>query len=57
MDENETFIQGIYSIEKHRESTPANSTDYQNLQTSLTGDNFRKEREFKLEVLNWLTNG
>lgn len=57
MDENETFIQGIYSIEKHRESTPADSTNYQNLQTSLTGDNFRKEREFKLEVLNWLTNG
>ena len=25
--------------------------------TNLTGDNFYKERQFKLEVLDWLTNG
>ena len=25
--------------------------------TNLTGDNFTKERKFKLEVLNWLNNG
>jgi hypothetical protein len=29
----------------------------QGSRTALTADNFRKEREFKMEVLNWLTNG
>ena len=57
MDDNHEFIQGISLTDKKRTSTPAAANDYQDLQTALTGSNFKKERDFKLEVLNWLTNG
>ena len=57
MDDNYEFIQGISLTNKKRTSTPAPANDYQDLQTSLTGSNFKKERDFKLTVLNWLTNG
>ena len=57
MDENEEFIKGIQYTKKTRENTPADPTDFQELSTMLTGNNFRREREFKTEVLEWLTNG
>jgi hypothetical protein len=60
MDDNYEFIRGISPVKKIRESTPA----YDNFNEELIGkandlsaENFRKEREFKFEVLEWLTNG
>ena len=55
-DENEEFLKGIRQETKIRESTPS----YQEVEgslTNLTSENFRKEREFKHAVLEWLTNG
>ena len=57
MDENEEFMSGIQIISNSRTETPAYKEDYDDLSTWLTGDNFRRERDFKLEVLEWLTNG
>lgn len=58
MDESEEFMQGIQVDQQLRSSTPAsNFTTVPDLSNTLSGDNFRREREFKLEVLNWLTNG
>lgn len=57
MDENEEFMTGIQLIQNARSTTPAYSEDYDELSTQLTGDNFRRERDFKFEVLEWLTNG
>jgi hypothetical protein len=57
MDSNEEFMKGVQILSTSRLSTPALTNDYHDLPTSLTGDNFRREREFKTEVLEWLTNG
>lgn len=60
MDENNEFIRGIKSVKKIRESTPAQDNFNEELigkTNDLSAENFRKEREFKLEVLEWLTNG
>lgn len=57
MDEYEEFMQGIQFANLQRKSTPAKNVTVNDLSTALTGDNFRREREFKMEVLNWLTNG
>ena len=56
-DENHDFINGIYPDLSTRRTTPAAGDNYQDLLTNLSGENFQKEREFKLQVLDWLTNG
>ena len=45
--ENLTELEQRHQQEKHVSS----------MGTALTAENFRKEREFKMEVLKWLTNG
>lgn len=57
MDENDEFVSGISFVDKKRSQTPAKTEDWINLKTSLTSDNFQKERSFKMQVLEWLTNG
>lgn len=57
MDDNEEFMRGIQITSTKRTKTPAAASDAKDLPTALTGDNFRRERDFKLEVLDWLTNG
>lgn len=57
-DENAEFINGMSITEKKRALTPAidlAAIDYQ--LTDPVGENFKREREFKEEVLEWLTNG
>lgn len=59
LSDNENLFLKEYDLEDlHRHSTPAddnNILDY--LPTDLVSDNLTKERLFKLEVLEWLTNG
>jgi hypothetical protein len=57
-DPNEIFIEGINGVQDEpvRDRTKSGAPA-QNLRTQLLGDNFRKERQFKLEVLNWLNDG
>lgn len=57
MDESEEFITGIQIEQPKRTSTPADENLSFDLPTSLTGENFRREREFKMAVLDWLNNG
>ena len=57
MDKEETFMKGIQITGGKRATTPATEANIVDLPTQLTGDNIRKEREFKMEVLSWLTNG
>ena len=57
MDSNEEFAHGIQISSTYRTKTPADKWEERDLPTALTGDNFRRERDFKLEVLEWLTNG
>lgn len=57
-DTDEEFMTGIKDISLQRTTTPANQKLLiPELSTQLTGENFQKERTFKLEVLDWLTNG
>lgn len=56
-DDNEEFMSGVKIDQNFRSTTPASRLDERDLPTALTGDNFRREREFKLEVLKWLANG
>ena len=67
IDDSELFMQGIKSPEDtmHRSHTSAatgseSRKDWvysSNAGSKLTSDNFFRERQFKTEVLNWLTNG
>lgn len=57
-DENAEFINGVSITEKTRSLTPADdplAIGYQ--LTDPTGENFKREREFKEKALEWLTNG
>ena len=56
-DESAEFMSGVQLSPETRTSTPSQLIDVPNLAIQLTGDNFRKERDFKMEVLAWLTNG
>ena len=65
-DEKELFIKGIRPEEfdlKREKSAAAGSqnrqswTNISEAGTKLTSDNFYRERQFKMEALNWLTNG
>lgn len=57
-DPNNLFTQGLgwQGNEPVRERTKT-SLQSAELNTQLLGDNFRKERQFKMEVLNWLNDG
>ena len=69
-DEKELFMQGIYpeaiSLNRTRtaaagqQSLGAQSNKFNNIPengAALTSENFYRERQFKTEVLEWLTNG
>jgi hypothetical protein len=56
-DDNEFFFKWKDSSEvSENTSLSAHASDF-NTSTDLVGFNLMREREFKLEVLEWLTNG
>jgi hypothetical protein len=57
-DPHELFMKGIQSVSHvaERTRTKAAGVDF-DFDTHLAGENFRRERQFKMEVLNWLNNG
>ena len=55
-DENNEFKFKLYEEDAESRTDAAGRT-YRDLQTWLTGANYQRERQFKLEVLEWLTNG
>lgn len=57
MDSNGEFVTGIQTTPLERETTPSEDILLNDLSTMLTCENYHKERNFKLEVLEWLTNG
>ena len=59
MDSNRAFLSAAAGIENDRKRTPETRNDimFNPSKTSLERDNFRIERDFKLQVLKWLTNG
>lgn len=64
MDDNQLFMTdeeiGLIDIEAYRELTPSIPDIFDNTKirtTQLIDYNYAAERKFKLEVLNWLTNG
>jgi hypothetical protein len=57
-DPNELFMKGVKSVAHTAERTRTKATGASfGFDTHLAGDNFRREREFKMEVLNWLNDG
>lgn len=60
-DENKLFISeeknNHYRQATHHFSSHDNIKSMENFNTNLINDNIYKEREFKLEVLDWLNNG
>lgn len=56
-DPNERFLQGIQKNLYLSRSEAVKAQNNYDLDQWLTGDNLRREREFKLAVLAWLTNG
>lgn len=52
MDPHDKFKVGLYNIKTGVGTSQLNGT-----LTDLTNDNIKNERKFKLEVLDWLTNG
>ena len=57
-DPNELFMKGVKSVAHTAERTRTKAVGASfGFDTHLAGDNFRREREFKMEVLNWLNDG
>ena len=61
-DENELFMSnielGFYEEQAHRHSTSAiHNSNFTTRSTALTSENIMAERNFKMNVLAWLTNG
>ena len=56
-DPNERFFQGIQKNLYISRSEAASVAGTYEMDQWLTGDNLRREREFKMEALAWLTNG
>lgn len=57
-DENNEFLTGLYNKgDNQRPMTPAAAGYVASGGQQLSAENYRKERQFKLEVLSWLTNG
>lgn len=57
MDSNAHFMPAPADDEMTRFTTPGYLQSSNTLITNLVGDNFVRERDFKMEVLSWLTNG
>ena len=57
MDDNQLFIETPSIISQTRIRTNSEDILINSNSTQLTVDNVKKEREFKLEVLQWLQNG
>lgn len=56
-DPEEKFVQGVRPQDPSRRRTPANQEEVEDLGTWLTSENFYRERQFKMQVLEWLSNG
>lgn len=59
-DENEQFLSGLINSDSSlRITSPGLSKDIASVEPLylLTGNNYYKERQFKLEALKWLSNG
>ena len=57
-DENNEFLTGLpYNNQDLRNITAAKDVNVYDMGTWLTAENYRRERNFKMEVLTWLTNG
>lgn len=59
MDEKEMFMEGVYPPEEQlsRGKTKSAAAAIPDQGAKLTSDNFFRERQFKMAVLDWLTNG
>jgi hypothetical protein len=57
MDKNGHFLPAAEKDDMTRFITPGYLQSSGSSETNLTMDNFAKERNFKMEVLSWLTNG
>ncbi len=56
-DENDEFLTGLQDKNEKRYDTPAAAGYMADQGQCLSADNYRKERQFKMDVLAWLTNG
>lgn len=56
-DENGLFLESAALIDNIREATPTKMELEYKSRTHPSAENFYKERNFKTEVINWLTNG
>jgi hypothetical protein len=56
-DENGLFSEAATLIDFTREATPSELELEYKSRTHPSAENFYKERNFKTEVINWLTNG
>ena len=58
-DESGKFLNTVVAtqVDDIRIETPASNINTINLQTNLSSENIYNERQFKLEVLEWLNNG
>ena len=59
-DENGEFLEGIQLVDQRRVTTAADPSEAEKMfgsWTALSAQNFHREREFKLAVMDWLTNG
>lgn len=56
-DENDEFLTGLPRELVERRTTPASEAYVPSMGTWLTADNFRCERQFKMDALAWLNNG
>lgn len=56
-DENDEFKTGLPQEDISRRISPAPEAYVPGADGWLTADNYRRERQFKLEVMDWLNNG
>lgn len=56
-DENDEFMTGLPRELVERKMSPAAAGYVPGMDSWLTSENYRRERQFKMEVLAWLTNG
>ena len=56
-DENELFIDISSTLPQQRTKTVSPDVPNAAIRTQLTAENVKQERDFKLEVLEWLQNG
>lgn len=56
-DENDEFLTGLPREMVERRTSPAAPDYVPGMDSWLTADNYRRERQFKMIALTWLTNG